>query len=93
MKMSLKLRDDVLALVEEYQRKMGAAGTPMSDSGLSLLAMGYRDFVGQLRKWGGPDTKGPKLATVAQLEEWLRTQIGEKEYNAFRTRRSGGDGF
>lgn len=77
VQLSLKLRDDVIALMEEYQRREGAsAGRPVADSKVSEMAMGYRDFVGILRKWDG-GKKSPTLENIAKLESWLRQQLGE----------------
>lgn len=82
MKMSLALRDSVLALMEEYQRQEGAKGNPLSDSAVSKKAMNYGDFVGILRRWdGGP--KSPTLENVAKFEQFLRDQMGEEQYQRF----------
>lgn len=96
MQMTMKLRDDVIALMEEYQRLEGSKGNPLSDSRVSRDAMGYADFVGILRGWTG-GKGGPTMEKVARFEEHIRTQVGDEFYKAFMARRAasvlGGDGF
>jgi hypothetical protein len=88
MKMSLKLREDVIALLEEYQRREGAAGRPAADSSVSKECFGYRDFVSKLRKWGPNESKGPTIELVMRFEQFLRERLGEEAYDRFRIERA-----
>ena len=87
MKMALKLRDDIVALMEEYIRDQGSDGNVLSESGVSKLALGYGDFPGILLRWDG-GAKGPTMQKIAQFEQWLREQMGKAKYEAFVARRA-----
>jgi hypothetical protein len=95
MKMSLKLRDDVLELLEEYQRMEGAAGRPAADSAVSKECFGYRDFVSKLRKWGPNESRGPTVEHISRFEQWLRERVGEDVYERIRREQAAkvADGF
>jgi hypothetical protein len=87
MKMSMKLRDDVLALMEEYIRQEGGKGNSLSETRVSREATGYGDFVGTLRKWDG-GKPGPSMVTVAKFEAYLAEQVGPDFYKSFMERRA-----
>lgn len=83
MKLSLKLRQDVLDLLLYVQECQGKAGDePWSDSAASKNLFGHGEFVHKLRQWdGGP--KGPTMESVAKFEQFLREQIGDERYAKF----------
>lgn len=88
MKMSLKLRDDVLALMEEYIRMEGGKGNSLSETRVSRDATGYGDIVKTLRDWDG-GKPGPSMVVVAKFESYLADQVGQEFYEAFMQRRAG----
>lgn len=87
MKMSLKLRDDIVALMEEYVRQEGAKGISISDSKVGREAVGYADFIRTLREWDG-GRPAPGMALVAKFEAYLADQVGKDSYEAFIQRRA-----
>lgn len=83
MKITLQLRDDIIALLEHFQRASGSMGVSWPDTKVSFEAVGDRSFVATLRKWdGGP--KSPTMERVSKFENFLRDQLGEAEYDEFR---------
>ncbi len=87
MKMSLKLRDDVLALMEEYIRMEGGKGNSLSETRVGKEATGYGDIIKTLRNWDG-GRPGPSMAVVAKFESYLADQVGKPFYEAFMQRRA-----
>lgn len=82
MKLALKLKEDILELIEILYRQKADEGDPWSDTKLSTMCFKYGDFVPALRRW--TDGKGgPTLAKVQELEQFIREQIGEEKYNQF----------
>lgn len=82
MKLVLKLKTDILELIDILQRQKIEEGDPWSDTKLSNLCFKYGDFVGSLRKWES-GKGGPTLAKVMELEQFIREQIGEEKYAKF----------
>jgi hypothetical protein len=86
MKMTMKLRDDILALLKLVQEKKDREGDPWSDSRISTLCFKHGEFVGRLRAWtGGPGSVTLEKAQV--FENFLRDQIGDAAYNDFVAQR------
>lgn len=83
MELSLKYRDDLLALMEEVQREKAKEGHNIADTRLSLLAVKDGSFIGILRNWKGGDTRSPTLARCERFESYLRDELGEKKYKQF----------
>lgn len=87
MKMTLKLKEDVLALLELVKEKKEREGDPLSDSKAAVLCFGHGEFVGNLRRWDG-GKGGPTLEKTGQFETFLRDQLSEAEYEEFRVQRA-----
>lgn len=87
MKLALGYKSNLLALLKIVQQKHGWA-----DSKVSKLCFGYGDFIGAFRKWTG-GKKGPTLEKTMVLEQFLREQIGEEEYQKFLAGRVPADDF
>lgn len=84
---TIRLRDDLIALIDHYAALRKQEGVAVSDSGLSAEIIGYRDLIPTLRGW--PDNqKSPTLKSLVRLEVWLRDALGEVEYQAFVQRRA-----
>lgn len=91
MHLSMKYRDDVLALMDEYRRIEGAKGRTVGETTIIQKALGYKDFVGRFRAFNDGTTKGEKgvaFKSIFRLESWLRNEIGEAKYKAFLKRRA-----
>ena len=87
MKITLRAKEDVIALMEEFKRLQKDAGNTWADTTISEAALNDRNFIQKLHRWkGGPQS--PTMQRLARFEEWLRQQIGEEAYNSFRTRRA-----
>lgn len=84
---TIRLRDDLISLVDFYKEEQERAGTPASDSGISAASVGYRDLTSSLRGWPA-NGKSPTLKSLVKLEVWLRDAIGEEQYQAFIQRRA-----
>lgn len=80
--LTLKLKSDILDLLEVAQRIYAQRGETLADSKASTLCFGHREWVSNLRKWdGGP--RGPTMEKVEQFERFLRETVGEKAYAKF----------
>ncbi len=80
--LTLKLKEDILALLEVAQRLQAAKGEPWSDSLAAKLCFGHGEFVGNLRRWSGGNG-GPSMQKVLDFERFLVDNIGEKEHQKF----------
>ena len=87
MKLTLKLKTDILDLLDEAKKTMQKNGQVWSDSGISKACFGYGDFIRSLREWEGGAKPSPTMGNVAKLEQFLRDQIGEKDYERFIKKR------
>lgn len=87
MKLTLKYKGDVLALLETVQMAQAKAGDPWSDTKVSKLCFNHGEFVNQFKKWQGGNG-GPTLDKVMRLEIFLRDQLGEQAYDQFLQERT-----
>lgn len=82
MRLTLALRDDILALVDIVQQKCRDKSQSMADSTIGQLAVNDRNVISILRAWSGG--KGAlSMDRVARIEAFLAAQIDEDEYHAF----------
>lgn len=82
MSMTLKLKQDVLDLLDAAKKIYAERGETLADSKAAKMCFGHTDYVSSLRKWDG-GKGGPTLEKTYVFEQFLRQTIGEKEYGKF----------
>lgn len=87
MRLTLKLKDDILALAKLVEDVKIADGGTWSDSYASKQCFNHGEFLLDLRKWDG-GKKSPTLEKVAAFESFLRDQISKEAYQQFRAERA-----
>ena len=87
MELTLKLKQDIIDLLEFVQTKKNVGGTPWADSTASRECFGHGEYVGNLRKWDG-GTGSPTLEKTLKFERFLIEQISAEEYETFISTRS-----
>lgn len=80
--LTLKLKEDILALFEMAQRMQAMKGEPWSDSLASKLCFNHGEFVGNLRKWEG-GIRGPRMQNMLEFERFIIDNIGPTAHAKF----------
>lgn len=80
--LTLKLKEDLLALLEVAKRVKAKEGQEWSDSLVAKLCFGHGEFVGNLKKWVGGNG-GPSMKTMLEFERFLIDNIGPVEHAKF----------
>jgi hypothetical protein len=82
MQLTLKFKDDIIALVDHALTLRGKAGKSKAETPLSKEATNNGGFIKSVRDWTG-GKPSPTLALVHKLEDYIRSEIGEDEYQKF----------
>ena len=88
MKISMRARDDILALFDQFKKiEKAEKGIEWADTSAVEAAVNDRNFIRILRDWDG-GSGGPTMKRLARFEQWMRERIGEKLYDEFRRGRA-----
>lgn len=80
--LTLKLKEDILALLDVAKRVKAKQGEEWSDSLVAKLCFNHGEFVLNLRKWEGGNG-GPSFQKVLEFERFLVLNIGPVEHAKF----------
>jgi hypothetical protein len=82
MELVLRLKKDMLDLLELVQQRQAQKGTPWSDSMASKLCFKHGEFVSNLKKWDGGKAS-PTLEKTLEFERFLVANLDAKDYAKF----------
>lgn len=88
-KISTRLRDDVMALMDHFIKIKAKEGETWSPSRIANEALNDANFLKIMRLWdAGTEAKSPTLDRISRFEAWIAEALGKPAYDEFRRSRA-----